>query len=133
LEELRFIKKNRLVGDGGDVALSVIGNSNRGTRAVNITFRNNVSDFITGGKSDYIIVAVSRNRLYFKVSTKYEGYKLSISSKDLERGSTSKRVAIQCNVSKALSEFVEKNMGDYTLKFDNNRGLHYIEVNKFNY
>lgn len=126
MEELRFIKKNKLVGDG-DVAISVVGNSNRGTRAVNITFRNNVSDFITGGKSDYIVVAVSRNRLYFRVSTKEEGYKLSISSKDSERGSTSKRVAIQCGVSKALSEFAEKNIGDHTLKFDQNRGLHYIE------
>lgn len=126
MEELRFIKKNKLVGDG-DVALSVVGDSNKGTRAVNITFRNNVSDFITGGKSEYIVVAVSRNRLYFRVSTKEEGYKLSISSKDLERGVTSKRTAIQCSVSKALSEFAEKNIGDHTLKFDANRGLHYIE------
>lgn len=132
MEELRFIKKNKLVGDG-DVALSVVGDSNKGTRAVNITFRNNVSDFITGGKSDYIVVAVSRNRLYFRTSTKEEGYKLSFSSKDLERGVTSKRTAIQCSVSKALSEFAEKNIGDHTLKFDHNRGLHYIEVNKFNY
>lgn len=132
MEELRFIKKNKGMGDD-DVALAIVGSDIKGNRAVNITFRNNVSDFIVGGKSDYIVVAVSRNRLYFRTSTKEEGYKLSISSKDLERGVTSKRVAIQCSVSKALTNLAEKNIGDYTLKFDSNRGLHYIEVNKSNY
>ena len=119
MEELNFVK--RKVGMiSSDVALRIYKSKSKAD-AVCISFYNEVETFVTAGKSDYIVVAVLKDRLYFKVSNANEGYKLSTSKEHL-----SKRIQISSRVCPSLARFVEINEGEYPLKFDPDRGLHYI-------
>lgn len=120
MEELSFIK--RKVGMiQGDVALRVYKAKDRKNSSVSIAFHNDTETFVTGSKSEYIVVAVLKDRMYFKVSNASEGYKLSCS-----KDHVGKRIQISSNVCPALMRFVENNEGEYPLKFDPDRGLHYI-------
>lgn len=120
MEELSFIK--RKVGMiQGDVVLRVYKSKDRKNSSVSIAFYNDTETFVTGGKSEYIVVAILKDRIYFKVSNASEGYKISVS-----KGHVGKRIQISANVCPALARFVEVNEGEYPLKFDPDRGLHYI-------
>ena len=119
MEELSFIK--RKVGMAiNDVSLRLY--KTKGQRvSVAITFYNDTESFVTGNKSEYMVVAILKDRMYFKVSNAAEGYKIS-GSKD----HVGKRIQMSANVCPALARFVEVNEGEYPLKFDPDRGLHYI-------
>ena len=124
MEELSFIK--RKVGMvTNDVSLRIYktkGQRDKSERiSVAITFYNETENFVTGNKSEYMVVAILKDRMYFKVSNAAEGYKVS-GSKD----HAGKRIQISANVCPALVRFVEVNEGEYPLKFDPDRGLHYI-------
>lgn len=116
MEDLVFIKRKvgRLYDD---VSLSITGN-----KRITIYFRNDVDKLITNSKTDYIIVALLKDRIYFKRSNAAEGYKLSKST------NTGKilRVQISGYVAPTLLKFVENNTGEYPLKYDPDRELHYI-------
>ena len=117
MEDLVFIK--RKVGRfSDDVSLSVTSDNTR----ISIYFRNGVDKLITNGKTDYIIVALLKNRIYFKRSDIVEGYKLSESSKS----GNNLRIQISGKVAPTLLKFVENNTGEYPLKYDPDRELHYI-------
>lgn len=116
MEDLVFIK--RKVGRFfDDISLSVTSD-----RSITIYFRNGVDKLITNGKTDYIIVALLKDRIYFKKSNITEGYKLSKSSNT----GKSLRVQISGNIAPSLLKFAENNTGEYPLKYDPDRELHYI-------
>lgn len=122
MEELVFIKKK--VGRAEtDVSINVT-HSEKSGNSISIIFRNGVDKFITLGKSDYLVVALLGERVYFKYSDERDGWKVS-NNKGNKSGN--KYVGIRENVAPAFYKFCETHTGDYALKYDDDRNLHYID------
>lgn len=83
-------------------------------KQTNLTFRNNC--FLKIAAGDYIVLAVTKTRVYFKEATAKDGFKLS---KKYESAS-SRYVRTVLD----LSEYV----GDYSLSYDGRLKAHYIDV-----
>ena len=99
--------------------------SSKNERRVSITFRNNTERLITLEKEAYAIVAILGRRLYFKRSTIVEGFKIAGNKSN---SSHNKYMYISENNSEELFKFVDAHKGDYNLRYDDDRNLHYIEI-----
>lgn len=122
MEELVFItkKKNRAETD---VSLNVTHSQDGKNNTVSIVFRHGVEKLITMGKSEYVVVAQLGERVYFKYANEAEGYKLS----DRKNKAHNYYTSISENVAPSFYKFIEKHTGDYALKFDTDRNLHYVD------
>lgn len=122
MEELIFITKKAHRAET-DVSINTTYSKDRKNNSVSIIFRHDVETLITMKKSEYIIVALLGERIYFRYATQDEGYKLS------DRGGKkhNRYTSITESSSPAFFSFVEKHTGDYPLKYDKDRNLHYIE------
>lgn len=121
MEDLVFIKR-KVGGLSNDISITVNGKDKK--KSVSLYFRNGVENLITNGRTDYVVVAVLGNRLYFKKADPSEGYKICYQN----RSDKSKRVQISGNVAPHLLRFAEHSEGEYPLSYDNERNLHYIEA-----
>ena len=97
----------------------------RNERRISITFRNGIEKLITLDKEAYAIVAVLGKRVYFKKASSIEGFKIS-SNKGNKNKAGNKYMYISENNSKELYNFVADHIGNYDLKYDNDRNLHYV-------
>lgn len=122
MEELIFIKK-KVGRSETDVSVNTTHSKSRGNN-VSIIFRNNVHRFITMGKSEFVVLALIGERIYFKYSDERDGWKLS---KNGSNGTEHRYVSLSENVAPAFYKFCETHTGDYALKYDDDRNLHYID------
>lgn len=124
MQELKWVTK---LGSGGyrsraegDVTLSIHCRNNEIKRRVCITFRKACYTRIT--KGDYIVFAKLGNRIYFKESNKYDGYKLTSFHDD------NQVCDIKVHYSLLPIEALSISTGDYALNYDKDRDLYYIDT-----
>lgn len=89
-----------------------------GKDGVNLTFRNGGAQILS--KTDYVVVAIDKDKLYFKEANSAAGYKLTKKTK----GNTK-----YCKISnKSLMEWCRSRNGGYRLHLDTARKLYYIDT-----
>lgn len=111
---LKFITKKKCTSKA-DISISLVGKKELAT---SIILRNNADRSIS--TTDYLTVAISGERLYFKGTTAELGYKMSSHSSKL-----TKMVSIK---DEELNEFALTHSGDYKLQFDRDIKLFYIDT-----
>lgn len=117
MDDLRFdpfnwMMKSTVGGariSGKDVSVTVWKGNN-----ISVTFRNDTYSKIT--TNDYLVVAIVKNRVYFKGANANQGYKTSKQAKN-------PRVQFHGKTAKALQPFV----GQHDLFLDTNFDLYFIE------
>lgn len=122
MEELEFITK-KVSRAETDVSLNVTHSADGKNDTVSIIFRHGVEKLITMGKTEFIVVAQLNERVYFKYASQSEGYKLGCRNNKKQ----TKYTSISEAASPAFYKFIEKHTGDYALRFDAERNLHYVE------
>lgn len=111
---LNFITKGKTTSKE-DISISLVGKKET---AVCIIFRNNVERSIS--KTDYVTVAVSGERLYFKGETEEVGFKMSKRANESTAKTTIKN--------EALIKFVTTHSGDYKLQYDRELNFFYVDT-----
>lgn len=112
---LNFITKQKnCTRSKEDVSISLTGKKKLST---SIILRNNADRKLT--KSGYVVVAIDKDRLYFKESHQNEGYKLST------KAMTTSTFAIN---SEELNDFALTHSGDFPLLYDKENKLYYIDA-----
>ena len=112
--DLKFITKKKCTSNA-DVSISLVGKKELAT---SIILRNNADRSIS--KTDYLVVAISGEKLYFKEAIAELGYKMSCHSSKM-----TKAVSIKDD---ELNDFALTHSGDYKLQFDREKNLFYIDT-----
>jgi hypothetical protein len=117
MSELMWLgkEKHRCTSSVCDVTISKNKDA-KGRKRSSIRFRN--SCFLRITKNNYVVIAMTGARIYFKQSNPTEGYSLSMASSD----GKSKTIKMTRDLS--------KHIGDYELFWDSEHELNYIDLNK---
>lgn len=119
--ELNFItkKKNRTGKNDFDVSVKITNSKDeRNRNYVQFAFRNNCFRAIT--ETEFVVVAIEGNRLYFKGETKELGFKLTKSTKETNRFT---RI-----LDEDLTKWCKDRQGEYPLLFDKEHHLFFIKT-----
>lgn len=96
-----------------------IGNRATGKKYLSIAFHNNISNVF---KSDFIVIAVLKDRVFFKPVKDTQGYKIC-------QKSTNHYISMSLS-DKQVKDFEQFNKGSFSMKFDEYYELYYIELDK---
>ena len=114
MSKLNFITKGKTTSHE-DISISLVGKKET---AVCIIFRNNADRTIS--KTDFVTVAISGEKLYFKGETEEIGFKMSKRCNESTAKTTIKNGD--------LIDFALTHSGDYKLQYDRELKLFYIDT-----
>ena len=123
LPELNFHTKTYKYSrsaNSNDVYVSITGYKSK-YHSLNFTFRNKMYEVFNG---EYLIFAQLKNRIYFKVADKKEGYHLTV------RG-----LSAVCKINlhtEEVAELEKFTSNEYALKYDDFYELYYIQLDTEN-
>ena len=106
-----------------DVSI-LLGHTTKEKRCMCFTFRNGVSNLFSD--TDYAVIAIFKNRVYFKGANQRDGLKLC-TNKETKQDTRYFRIGSERDV-EHLIPFI----GDYELKHDSFYDLYYIENSEMN-
>lgn len=105
----------------GDADVQVGVTTYKGKRLGSIIIRNNLYKKFD---SDYVMFGIDGSRLYFKSCTKSEGYKMSETVSNYNRYIKASDAT--------FSDWCSTHRGEYSLQYDIELGLNYIETDRTN-
>ena len=113
-------KYAKVTSGGSDVTISIC-KQDIGQSRVSVTFRNNVYAKIT--KNEYVAIAVSGARLYFREYSPAEGFKLTSYNKA--------RTSCVFRIPESALDLSKTRIstGDYRLQYDPSMKMYYIDGN----
>ena len=118
---INWVNKSKTYYRGGDDVQIGVSRYKDKIKQASIILRNNIyKKFDTG----YIIFGISGTRLYMKSSSSENGFKLTEAT-----NGWNKYIKVK---DETLTDWCSKHKGNYSLQYDSEAGLNYIETNKEN-
>lgn len=111
--------KTTIKGGNSDISINVSNGGKqmtKGTKKLSIIIRDNLWKQF---KSDYIVFAIMKNRIYFRASDRFEGYKIAVKNTSAYIG---------CVITGDEIADYESFVGNYHLRFDDYYELYYIDI-----